>query len=583
MMKRLTRAWALLAGATILSGQALAAEPVPSADLILKNASVYLVEPTGRWAQAVAIKDGKIVAVGSDPEVVRLKGPETKVIDLQKRMVMPGIIDDHLHLAAAANELQTYTCNFSAYGDFDVVIESVRRCAADKKPGEWIVGQAWGSALYGRLASEDAIKRLDEASGGHPVILRNDSIHDRWVNSRALEIAGITRDTPNPTNGQIGRDPKTGALNGLLLESAGALVEAHVPVMNVKPSVEEKAATLAVAVRFLNSLGVTAFNDAAVGSGDGLMSDIRAYRQLDKSGGLSARASLSMLIDPEKPDYDRIYADRATTHSSQLDMGFAKIFVDGVMVSHTAEFLEPYLPTEQHGANFHGTTKMTPERLTEMVKELDRRGVSIKMHTAGDGSVRMALDAIEAARKANGQGGPIHTLAHAGYIASSDIGRVRDLNAAIDASPTVWYPGPILTGTEAVLGKDRARRFWPFKTFVKQGVLVAGGTDWKTLPGEFSNLWDGMQGMVTRKNPTGTAPGALWPEEAVDVGTMIRFFTLNSAKATGAEKVSGSITVGKVADMIVLDQNLFKIPAEKIAATKVDLTIFGGKVVYTRQ
>ena len=226
---------------------------------------------------------------------------------------------------------------------------------------------------------------------------------------------------------------------------------------------------------------------------------------------------------------------------------------------------------------------MPQAELNRLVTELDRRGISVKMHVAGDGSVRMALDAIEAARKANGDKGPIHTLAHGGYIAGSDIPRAAALRAAIDASPTVWYPGPILTGTEQVIGKARADRYWPFKTFDAKGVLVVGGTDWKTLPGEFSSLWEGMEGMVTRRNPTGHAPGVLWPEEAVDVGTMIRFYTLNSAKAMGIADRTGSIAVGKAADIIVLDQNLFKVPAGQIAATKVDMTFFGGRLVHERQ
>ena len=562
---------------------ASAAAAPPPADLILRNGAIYVVEPAEKWAQAVAVRDGKIVAVGSDHEVAQHKGPTTKIVDLKQRMVMPGIIDAHVHLGVAAVELQTYTCNFSAYGDFDSVIASVRKCAAKTKPGDWILGESWGSALYKRLSDESALKQLDEASGDHPVMLRNDSIHDRWVNSKALAVAGITRETPDPANGTIGRDPKTGALSGLLLESATALVERHVPAIAAQPTVEAGADALAFAVRHLNSVGVTGFNDAVVLNSFGNWSDLRAYRLLDQRGDLTAHAALSMLVDSDTPSLDAVFADRTEARSPQLSMDFAKIFVDGVMVSHTATFLEPYLPDDRHGADFRGTPKLTSERLAELVTDLDKRGISVKMHVAGDGSVRMALDAIAAARRANGPDGPIHTLAHAGYISDQDIPRVRELNAAIDASPTVWYPGPILSGTEAVLGKDRANKFWPFKTFKEKGVLVAGGTDWKTLPGEFSSLWDGMQGLVTRRNPTGAAPGALWPEQAVDVATMIEFYTINSARALAIGDRTGSITVGKAADLIVLDQNLFKISPDKIAATKVDLTFFGGKLVHERK
>ena len=571
------------------AGQARTPAKAAIADMILRNGAIYLVEPQGKWAQAIAIRDGKIVAIGTDQDIDRLRGGTTRVIDLKGRMAMPGIIDGHAHVEMAALEMKLYPCTISTYATFTDVIAAVRACAAGKGPDEWIVGQNWSSALYDRLAKPDAIRQLDEASGGRPVLLRNDTVHDRWVNSRALQMAGITRDTADPVNGKIGHDVATGALNGLMLESAGALVEAKIPQFTQAQSAQEGENNLAYGLRYLNSQGVTGFNDAAVSAKPGQFSNSNNYWALDKKGELTAHVGMSMYIGgyssdplPTNVDLDRIFADREAVRSGNLSMDFAKIFLDGVMVSHTAVFLEPYLPDAQHGADFLGEPKLSQTELNRLVTELDRRGISVKIHVAGDGSTHMALDAIEAARRSNGDTGPIHTLAHAGYIASSDIPRVAALRAAIDASPTVWYPGPILTMTENVLGKERADRFWPFKTFVENGVLVAGGTDWKSLPGEFSSLWDGMQGIVTRRNPTGHAPGALWPEEAIDVATMVRFYTLNSAKALRIADRAGSLMQGKGADIIVLSQNLFKVPHDKIAATKVDMTIFGGKVVFER-
>lgn len=574
----------------ILFGLAMATQPVCAkdrpADTILRNGAIYLVEPEGKWAQAVAMRDGKIAAVGSNETVGRLRGLATKVIDLEGAMAMPGIIDGHVHLGAAAAEMMFYTCNFSGYAKLPEVISAVRACAQTKKPGEWIVGQYLSSALYGQLSDGQALKQLDQASGDHPVMLRNDTIHDRWVNSRALAIAGINKDTADPRNGKIGRDPNSGALNGLLLEWAGNAVEEKIPQVASAASV----AALRSGVRYLNSIGVTGFLDAGVvAEKSTTFSNSESYYRLDKAGELTAHAGMSMVMAfasgemPTDADLARIYARREAVHSSRLSMDFAKIFVDGVMVSHTSVFLDPYLPDKEHGADFRGKPNMTPEALAALVTKLDKRGISAKMHVTGDGSVRMALDAIAAARAANGNTGPIHTLAHAGYISPVDIPRVRTLRVAIDASPTVWYPGPILTGTEAVIGKQRADHYWPFKTFDNNGVIVAGGTDWKTLPGEFSSLWDGMQGMVTRRNPTGQAPGALWPEEAVNVARMIRFYTLNGAKVMGISDSAGSIAVGKAADIIVLDRNLFKIPIDKIAATKVEKTFFNGNIVYERK
>ncbi len=432
----------------------------------------------------------------------------------------------------------------------------------------------------------DAIELLDAASGGRPVMLRNDTIHDRWVNSRALAIAGITEQTIDPPAGKIGKDPTTGKLNGLLVEGAGMLVARHIPRLNKPESIDSAKQTLAFGLRYLNSVGVTGLNDALVtvgeGSSVGIGSSVEAYHALDQAGGLTARVAASIFINPQKPDIDRLFADRERFRSERLSLDFAKIDVDGVMVSRTAIFVEPYFPDREHGANFHGMVKIPADDLNGITRDLDRRGISIKYHVAGDGSVRMALDAIQAARKANGAAGPMHTLAHAGYIVQEDIGRVAQLNAAIDASPTVWYPGPILTGTEAVLGKERAGHFWPFRTMIDQSVTIAGGTDWKTLPEEFSDLWSGIEGMVSRRNPLGKAPGAMWPEEAASLAETLKIYTLNSARALKLADKTGSLVVGKSADLIVLDRNLFEISVDSISDTKVDITLFEGRIVHQR-
>ena len=290
----------------------------------------------------------------------------------------------------------------------------------------------------------------------------------------------------------------------------------------------------------------------------------------------------SIFIPPGTTDIDPLFAERERYRSPHLSLDFAKIMVDGVMVSRTAIFMEPYLPDQEHGSDFRGMVMTPQDQLNRLAADLDKRGISAKFHVAGDGAVHMALNAIEAARAQNGPNGPIHTLAHGGYIVPGDISRAARLRAAIDASPTVWYPGPVLAGTEAVIGKERANRFWPFKTMLEENVLVAGGTDWKSLPGEFSDLWAGIEGMVTRKNPWGNAEGSLWPEQAIGIADVIRIYTLNSARAMGIAETAGSLVVGKSADLIVLDRNLFETAPEAISDTKVDLTVFEGKVVYSR-
>ncbi len=566
------------------SFSAVVASAAPSAaeiaDTIITNGRIYAVEPDGSFAQAVAIKDGKILAIGTEADVGRHRGSTTKIIDLKGRLALPGIADNHVHVGMAGAELVTYTCNFSGYADFDAMIAKVRECAAAQPAGSWIIGQYWSSKLYDRLADASALEALDAASGDHPVLLRNDTIHDRWVNSRALAIAGITKATPDPLNGKFGKDPKTGELNGLLLESATKVMEAKIPAFAATADKAEYARRLAAGVAYLNSRGVTAFTDAAV-----TYSDTTLYETIEKDGRLTAHTQMCLLVDP-KPDFsakdvETLFLGRERFASGLLRMNCGKIFVDGVQVSRTGYFIDPYLPDDAHGSNYRGEPKMDQDTLDKMVVALDREGIATKLHVAGDGAIRMALHAIAAARKANGNNGPLHTLAHAGYMQRADFADAAQLRAVVDASPTIWFPGPVVDGSAAALG-PRGYGIFPFKTFAQNGVAVVGGTDWKTLPGEFSSLWEGIEGMVTRKNPVGAAPGALHPEEALSVAETLKIYTLNSAQAMGLGDKIGSLKPGKEADIIVLDQDIFEINPDRISDTRVDLTILGGKTVFDR-
>jgi predicted amidohydrolase YtcJ len=570
----------LLSGAiaVLVTLSAVAAPPQP-AQLVLLDGHIHTQNPSQPRVEALAIRDGKIVAAGTNEHVAPYRGPRTRVIDLHDRFAMPGINDVHVHVQAAGNDLALYNCPFSQYSSFEQVIAAVRGCAEKVKAGEWIIGTYWNSSLYGRLEKADALRALDAASAGHPVILRNDTIHDRWVNSRALSLAGITRDTRNPPNGVIGHDPATGELNGLLKEfPAVALVEKVSP-LGVPASPDEQLQRLTSGLQALTSMGVTGFQDAAVAP-----AQAELFAAADRAGHLRARASLCLLVDPNAPgNLGKLFTDASRLRTERLRPDCAKIFLDGVMVSRTGVFLEPYLPDKEHGANFRGEPKTTQEKLNALVIELDRRAVSVKMHAAGDGSVRQAIDAVEAARKANGPAGPMHTIAHAGFIADSDVPRLKALRIAADASPTVWYPGPILDATVAVLGSERAYRFWPAKTMMASGVVLAGGTDWKSLPDEFSDLWSGIEGLVTRRNPTGKMDGVLAADQAVDVATALSVYTANAAKAIRVGEVTGTLEVGKSAELIVLDRDPFKIAPEDISDTKVLMTFFEGQLVYERK
>lgn len=568
-----------IAFAHAIVGQAADSPPDRAADSIVWHGRIYTGQTEQPWVEAIAVRDGKIIATGSEIVVGALAGPSTRFMDLKGQMAMPGLVDVHVHLLTAARDLALYTCEFSQYDGLDEILAAVRRCAARGAPDDWIIGGSFGSQLIERVMAEGALAELDRASAGRPVYLRDDSTHNRWVNTRAMEIAGINATTPNPAAGAIGRYKDNGRLNGVFIErSAYAMIEKVIP--QFKPyDLKQKMQALRQGLRKLNAMGVTAFQDGRIDEAE----LAEAYLSLDRSGELTAHVGLSLLASPtSESNTDPLEEFRTRSVSPQLSFKFAKIYLDGVMMTRTAQFLEPYLPVEGEDPCFRGGVSVSNGKLVPLILKLDREGVAIKFHATGDGSVRQALDAIEVARRVNGATGPIHQIAHAGYVAESDVVRFKDLNVAAELSPTVWYPGPVLEATIKVIGEARARHYWPVKDMQARGILLAGGTDWKTLPGEFSDLWSGIEGLVTRRNPTGRVPGSLWPEQAVDIGTALRIYTVNSARAMSMETLAGTLEVGKSADFIVLDRDPMSIPAEQISETRVVRTVFEGRTVYER-
>lgn len=542
-------------------------------DLVVYNGSIFTSDPALPWVEAFAVKNGHIVARGTSAEIKRWVGPATEAIDLAGQMAMPGLNDAHTHVEWAARELLLYSCQISPYADLDQLIAAVKTCADGKGRDEWIVGQYVSSGLFPQLKQESALKRLDAASGGRPVFLRNDTTHDRWVNSSALRLAGYTPQTPDPKNGIIGRDGATGRLTGILIERpAFEPVEKLIP-QAAKPNFEARVKALRFGVQTLNKMGVTAFQDARVGA-----EEVELYHELDRRGGLSARANISILVEPAAAiDFDKLFVRRKDYRSDHLSLDWAKIYVDGVMVTRTSLFLEPYLPDKEHGDHFLGKSRMSAEALAAMVTELDRRRIGVKLHVTGDGSVRIALDAIAQARKVNGDSGVIHTLAHPGFVSPDDLPRFKKLRAAIEASPTVWYPSPVLAATVPILGAERTESFWPFKDMLASGALVAGGTDWKTLPAEYCDLWSGIEGMVTRRNPKGYIEGQLGAAQAISLEQALQIYTMGSARAMGIADRTGSIEVGKSADFLILARNIFNAPADDLSETVVKATFLEGR------
>jgi predicted amidohydrolase YtcJ len=548
---------------------------VGEADLIFHGGRIYTVDAARSWSQAVAVRGGKIVAVGSDAEVLKWRGDATETHDLAGRMMMPGLVDVHNH-HTRGGEMDLYDVTFQAYHSFDEILAFVKARAQKLPAGEWICGGIWSSELIERLRQMETKAALDAVSPDNPVMLRDDSMHNRWVNTRALEIMGVTADTPDPADGEIIREAGTGKPVGLLFEKASALAERAV-ARGVNDSASRDVASTRRAVEILNSYGVTAYQDANT-----TLPMLKALSALDRSGELNAWcvASLPAFDTLSGTDLygDALIARRDEFRSLHVRPDFVKLFMDGVPMTRTAAMLAPYAPDAQGHAVLCRSFIAIPE-LVRWIAKTEKLGLAIKIHCAGDAAVRDTLDAIEIVRDFHGPG-PAHHIAHAGFIDPDDIPRFRKLNVVADLCPAIWVPSPIISAIQAVTPGDRGSRYWPNRDLHEAGALMAAGSDWPVVG--LPDPWFGLEGMVTRRNPKGGYPGALWPEQALDLATVIEIYTVNPARAMGLGALAGSIEVGKSADMIVLDRNLFECAPDDLADTKVLSTYFEGRLVYSR-
>lgn len=550
---------------------ATACERVVPADTVLRNGAIYTVSEQRDWVEAVAIRDGVFVAVGSNAEMDHLVGDDTRVIDLERRMAMPGIYDQHVHPIDAGLQA-LYECQFPPALTPEDIADAVRDCAEEVEEGTWIRGGQWGTEL---LESDNQPHRslLDAAVPDHPVYLYDVAVHSAWVNSKALELLSINENTPDPEGGVILRD-EIGEPTGVLLENAAYNALDRLPGRS-KTQYREAALW---SVQRLAESGVIGIKDALSGK-----HALTAYSELDKDGALNIRVATSLAwkvtgYGGTFEDQKALIAERNRYQSDRVDPRFIKISVDGIPIGKTSAFLDPYLPDDQHGTDFRGELLIDAEQLKQDLILLDGQGLSVMMHAAGDAAARAALDAIEAARRANDSSEVLHQVAHSSYLHPDDYDRYTSLNAIADFSPVLWHPGPFTPAFDAALGEERARRIFPIKSLTDADALGVYGSDWPVVPAP--NPWPGFEAMVTRVDPWDEFPGSLWPEQAIDVATAIQIFTWNGARAMRVDERAGNIQVGKSADLIVLDRNLFEVSPDLLGETKVLMTMVEGYLVY---
>ncbi len=543
----------------------------PAADRILTGGRIYTMNPQQPWAEAVAVRDGRFVAVGAAQDIDRLRADRTEVIDLAGAFAMPGIIDGHAH-PAWGGVIDLYFCRFSAAAPPDEVVRTIEGCVAQAdNETTWIQGGLWTPKFFEQFGIANPRDWLDRISGDKAIALKDDSGHNYWVNSRALELLGIDESSAPPPGGVYARDVSGERLNGLLYETFDALNRALPPW-----EVQHYEAGARYAQAQANRFGITGFKDASAS-----VPELAAYHRIDQDDGLSVHVA-ACLFDQSvggETDVAALEALRDRYASTHLHTNFVKIFLDGVpTTARTAAMLTPYAVVHEGEDPVYGPLHLQPAALADAVVRLDAAGFVVKIHTAGDRSVHEGLNAIAAARAANGASDRRHELAHAGFIAEEDIPRFAELNAVADLSPYLWFPSPIIEDVRAALG-ERGQQYWPNRDLLDNSAPVLAGSDWPSVA-EDINPWLGMESLVTRAHPAATHQGTAWPEQAISVPEALQIYTRDGAAALGLERSTGSIEPGKSADLVVLDRNPLEIAPADISETRVRLTVFEGNIVY---
>jgi len=538
------------------------AEP---ADIIVVHGRVYTENPQQSWAQGVAIHHGKIVAVGDDGVVQRMRGMGTKVIDAGGKLVLPGFVDCHIHFVDGSFSLGRV--NLEGTKDPAGIQERLREYASGHPGDDWILGRGWNYAMFGAEALPHK-KYLDEIFPDRPVFIEGFDGHTYWANSKALALAGITRETPDPPNGAIVRDPQTGEATGALKESAQDLVAKVIP----KPSRAEKLLALRAGMKWANEHGITRVHSAG---GDFEALDL--FDEMRRRGDLSVRMYIAYFLNPPQlrpQDLAAIEHARKKFHDDWIDAGAVKFMVDGVIESHTAAMLEPY----SDDLSLKGKLFWEPANYDSAVAELDKRGLQLFTHAIGDYGVRTALDAFENAEVRNHTRDRRPRIEHIETIAASDIPRFGRLGVVASMQPLHAYPdADTLDIWARNAGPDRASRAWSWKSIADAGGRLAFGSDWPVVT---LNPWEGVQTAVTRQTLGGKPEAGFVPGQRLTVAQAIDGYTLGAAFAGRREKTEGSLEIGKLADLIILSQNIFDIDPHKIAATKVVTTIVGGRLVF---
>jgi predicted amidohydrolase YtcJ len=590
----MTRFFALhLLAVSLFLASCFAANAATAADRVYRNGRVFTADADGSIAQAVAIREGRIVYVGSNEGIVPFIGPSTKVTDLEGRFLMPGLVDGHMHPLEAGLKLQKCSLNYESLTvpELQQRIQACLNKTRNQEPDGWLEVVSWFQESMRPAGVKTNRATLDALKTSRPIIVRSSFGHTVLANSRALALARITKATPEPLGGKIWRDAD-GNPNGVLEDSAFAVYSDLIP----KPTPEENIATAKAALKAINRQGVTSFLDAAAAP-----EDLAAFRAAQAAGELTVRAHFAPVITPEEAIDPARAVAKVVAYEKQYDQGAiqakpgmtvrnAKLFLDGVIAAPalTGAVLEPYRtnagtqesPRWVAGQSRGPAVYFPPKPLAEILVRLGRAGIDPHMHADGDGAVRAALDAVEVMRKEIGGADIRPAIAHDEIVSPDDFPRFKALNTIPVLSFQWEKPAGDTIGLTNYFGPERMKILEPAGLLRAAGARVAFGSDW---PVDLLDEWFALKVGVTRTNAPNAPPeyhGKLGEDPGLSREAVLRTATINAAYELHEDDVTGSLQVGKFADLIVVDRDPLTIPAEDIANVQVLETVVGGRTVY---
>jgi len=530
------------------------------ADLVLYNGRIYTMDRTSPHAQAVAIAGNRIAAVGDDDQIKSLLAPGGEAIDLGGRTVIPGLTDCHIHFVEYA--LRLGRIDLSGIASRAEALRRVAERARTARPGEWLLGGGWDRNLWDD-PSFPVKEDLDFVAPHNPVALDSKDGHSLWVSSLALERAGITAETFSPSGGEIERQPGTGEPTGILKEKAASLVEGVIE----KPSLKHIESALKVAMGNAQQAGLTGIHDCENELA------FAAFQELLKQGELGLRVLMHI---PAKNLDDAIALGLRTGFGNeQLRVGGVKVFADGALGSRTAAMLAPYQDEPLNS----GIVVTSREELRELVSKASRAGLSVAIHAIGDRANRDVLDVLEESRQSGEGRGLRHRIEHVQLLHPADIPRLAKLGLIASMQPI--HATSDMDMVERHWGEERARGAYAWRSLLEAGTVLAFGSD---CPVETLDPLAGIHAAVTRRRADGSPGPEGWhPGERITVEDAVRAYTLGAACASGEEREKGSIAPGKLADLVVLSQDIFAVPPMAILETGVEATILDGQFVYVSE